>query len=241
MNRKAHAVIDLPSRHLKAMKIERLLGLSPGIAPLEVLEIGCGAGGIAHYFATNPALPCRVTAVDVNDNRQIRDGYTYLSVRGVELPFAQESFDAVISNHVIEHVGDDTAQLQHLMEIRRVLRKDGIAYLAAPNRWMVTEPHYRLRFLSWLPRRWRSPYLRLRGKGDFYDCEPPQLHELENMLGHTGMGYRNLCIEGWRETFDIERPHHWSARLLRRLPDALLRPLKPIIPTLIYRLERGEA
>lgn len=37
---------------------------------------------------------------------------------------------------------------------------------------MLTEPHYKLKFLSWSPRRWRSPYLRLMGKGTFYDCEP---------------------------------------------------------------------
>jgi SAM-dependent methyltransferase len=241
MNREAHAVIDLPSRQLKAKKIERLLGLALGGAPLEMLEIGCGSGGISHYFATHEELACRVTAVDVNDNRQVRDGYAYLHVQGVELPFAAECFDVVISNHVIEHVGEAPAQLQHLREIHRVLKHDGHAYLAVPNRWMVTEPHYRLKFLSWLPRRWRSPYLRFRGKGHFYDCEPPRLRELENMLDQTGMCYRNLCIEGWRETFEIERPHHWGTRLLRRIPDALLRPLIPLVPTLIYRLERSRA
>jgi len=240
MNRKAHAAIDLASRQLKAVKIERLLGLKPGTTPIEVLEIGCGAGGIAHYFASHTELSCRVTAVDVNDNRQIHDGYTYLPVCGVELPFATECFDVVISNHVIEHVGDSAAQIRHLEEIRRVLKKTGAAYLAAPNRWMIIEPHYQLMFLSWLPPRWRSRYLRFRGKGDFYDCEPPQLVELERMLDKAGMNYRNLCIDGWRETFEIERPYQWSTRALRHIPDALLRPLKPIIPTLIYRLERGE-
>ncbi|HOB02274.1 MAG TPA: class I SAM-dependent methyltransferase [Casimicrobium huifangae] len=236
--RQAHAVTDLPSRQHKALKIERLLGLQPGNAPLELLEIGCGSGGISHYFATHPTLPCRVTAVDVHDNRQVQGSYDYAPVQGVKLPFEPDRFDVVISNHVIEHVGDAAAQLRHLQEIRRVLKPEGVAYLAVPNRWMLTEPHYRLKFLSWLPHSWRSPYLRWRGKGDFYDCEPLQLHELEAMLAQSGMTYRNLCIEGWRETFEIERPRHWSTRLLRRFPDALLRPLRPIIPTLMYRLER---
>ena len=66
---------------------------------------------------------------------------------------------------MIEHVGDESAQLHHLAELRRVLSKAGIGYLAVPNRWMVVEPHYRIAFLSWLPRGWRSPYLRLLGKG----------------------------------------------------------------------------
>ncbi len=236
--RQAHAVTDLPSRQHKALKIERLLGLQPGIAPLELLEIGCGSGGISHYFATHPTLPCHVTAVDVHDNRQVQGSYDYVPVQGVGLPFAPERFDVVISNHVIEHVGDAAAQLRHLQEIRRVLKPDGVAYLAVPNRWMLTEPHYRLKFLSWLPHRWRSPYLRWRGKGEFYDCEPLQLHELEAMLAQSGMTYCNLCVEGWRETFEIERTHHWSTRLLRRIPDALLRLFRPIIPTLMYRLER---
>ncbi|MFA5589546.1 MAG: class I SAM-dependent methyltransferase [Lysobacteraceae bacterium] len=235
--RQPHAVLDLPSRAWKAEKIARLLALSSRKQPLRLLEIGTGSGGIAHWFAHHAKLRCDVAAVDVCDNRQLHDGYAFQQVEGVELPFADTSFDVVISNHVIEHVGDAEAQMHHLAEIRRVLNPDGVGYLAVPNRWMLTEPHYRLKFLSWLPHRWRTPYLRWRGKGDFYDCEPLQLHELEVMLDHSGMRYRNLCIEGLQETFEIERPQHWSTRFLRRIPDALLHPLKPIIPTLMYRLE----
>lgn len=241
MNRQAHAVTDLASRKPKALKIERLLGLKPGARALELLEIGTGSGGIAHYFGTHPTLSCNVTAVDVHDNRQVHAGYDYIPVQGVELPFEDARFDVVISNHVIEHVGDKDAQLTHLREIRRVLRAGGCVYLAVPNRWMLTEPHYRLKLLNWLPHSWRSPYLRWRGKGALYDCEPLQLHELEAMLDQADLHYRNLCIEGWRETFEIERPRHWSARLLRRIPNALLRQVKPVIPTLIYRLERPRA
>ena len=179
-----------------------------------------------------------MTAVDVHDNRQVRDGYAYHSVQGVQLPFGDQQFDAVISNHVIEHVGDAAAQLVHLQEILRVLAPTGKAYLAVPNRWMLTEPHYRLKFLSWLPHAWRSPYLRWMGKGEVYDCEPLQMHELERMLTAAGLQYRNQCVEGWRATFEIERPTHWSNRVLQATPNALLNLLRPIIPTLIYQLQR---
>lgn len=234
--RQPHAVTDLASRRPKALKIERLLGLQDFEQPIRLLEIGCVSGGIAHYFATHPQLHCKVTAVDVHDSRQVRDGYTYHGVQGVQLPFEDASFDAIISNHVIEHVGDSTAQLLHLQEIKRVLAPAGAAYLAVPNRWMLTEPHYRLKFLSWLPRPWRSRYLRLMSKGSFYDCEPLQIHELERMLAAAGLQYRNQCVEGWRATFEIERPTHWSNRVLSATPNALLYPLRPIIPTLIYQL-----
>ena len=147
----------------------------------------------------------------------------------------------VISNHVIEHVGDALAQTHHLSEIRRVMKPDGVGYLAVPNRWMLTEPHYRLKFLSWWPHRWRTPYLRMMGKGDFYDCEPLEMLQLERMLEASGLAGRNLCVEGLRATFDIEHPGRISTRLLAMLPDVLLRLLNPINPTLIYRIWCSDA
>ncbi|KAB2906793.1 MAG: class I SAM-dependent methyltransferase [Burkholderiaceae bacterium] len=236
--RQPHAALDLSSRRHKALKIERLLRLPDVSRPIRLLEIGCGAGGIAHYFATHPDLECHVTAVDVHDNRQVRDGYEYRQVHGVDLPFDEQQFDVVISNHVIEHVGDLQAQMRHLTEIRRVLAIGGIGYLAVPNRWMLTEPHYRIKFLSWLPHGWRSHYLRWVGKGDFYDCEPLEMRKLERMLSSAGMVHQNLCIEGFRTTLDIECPGQLGARLLAMVPNAMLQPLKPLIPTLIYRVER---
>lgn len=216
--RQPHAVLDLPSRAWKAEKIARLLELASRQQPLRLLEIGTGSGGIAHWFAHHSQLQCEVSAVDVYDNRQQHDGYVFQLVEGVELPFADANFDVVISNHAIEHIGDGKAQARHLAEIRRVLKPDGVGYLAVPNRWTLTEPHYRLRFLSWLPHGWRTPYLRLCGKGTFYDCEPLQLGQLERLLQRVGFNYRNLCIEAWRLTFEIERPNHWSSRLLRCTP-----------------------
>jgi len=237
--RQPHAALDLPSRDCKALKIERLLDLAHRPQPLRLLEIGTGSGGIAHYFATHPELRCEVTAVDVVDSRLVRDGYIYRQVEGVELPFPEANFDAVVTNHVIEHVGDSDAQHRHLEEVHRVMKPDGIGYLAVPNRWMLTEPHFQLKFLSWWPHPLRTPYLRLMRKGTYYDCEPLQMRQLEHMLAAAGFGYRNICIEAWRTTLEIEHPRSLGAKLLRATPDNVLVPLKRIIPTLIYRIEHA--
>src|SRR3546814_2152088 len=47
---RSHAVLDLPSRRFKGLKIERLLDLASRPQPIRMLEIGTGSGGIAHYF-----------------------------------------------------------------------------------------------------------------------------------------------------------------------------------------------
>ncbi len=195
--RRPHAVLDLASRNCKADKIAHLLDLPNRPQPPRLLEIGTGSGGIAHWFAIHATRQCEVTAVDVCDNRLVHDGYSFQMVADVELPFDGASFDAVISNHVIEHVGDANAQQQHLNEVRRVMKSDGVGYLAVPNRWMLTEPHYRLMFFSWWPRAWRTPYLRLWRKDEAYDCEPLQMRQLERMLGASRLAgtnrYRRLA------------------------------------------------
>ena len=229
-----HAALDIDSRQRKARKIENLLNLSNRHGILRILEIGTGSGWVANYFGSHANLQCEVVAIDVFDNRQIFDGYEYIHVEGVMLPFDSESFDVVISNHVIEHVGQRNSQKNHLSEIARVLSKRGKAYIAVPNRWMLTEPHFQLRFLSWLPRSWRSPYLRMRRKGDFYDCEPLEMKELEQMISDSGLLFENICIRALRKTLELERSgklEHW---IIERIPDWLIKPLIPVIPTLIY-------
>ncbi|HEX5122733.1 MAG TPA: methyltransferase domain-containing protein [Rhodanobacteraceae bacterium] len=237
--RQPHISDDLRSRQRKAMKIERLLDLAHRPQPLRMLEVGTGSGGIASYFGQHPTLACEVTAVDVRDIRVTTDGFRFERVEGTRLPFADGAFDVVISNHVIEHVGLAGDQKHHLAELRRVMADGGVGYLAVPNRWMLVEPHYRIAFLSWLPRRWRSRYLALRGKGTFYDCEPLTLAEIEGMLAETGFAYENIGVPAIRATLDIEGSRGLLGSVLRRVPDRALAMLAPAAPTLIYRLRKG--
>lgn len=236
--RQPHAVLDLPSRRLKGLKIERLLDLASRPQPIRMLEVGTGSGGIAQFFGAHSELRCDVDAVDVHDNRLVTDGYRFQQVHGTDLPFADESFDVVLTNHVIEHVGDEQAQRAHLAEIHRVLRADGVGYLAVPNRWMLVEPHYGLAFLSWLPRPLRTTYLRLMHRGERYDCEPLSVPRLDALLADAGFISRHMEIKALRTMFAIEGVHGSSARFVQCLPDSILGLCLRVIPTLICRIER---
>jgi ubiquinone/menaquinone biosynthesis C-methylase UbiE len=233
--RKPHFSDDLASRRLKAIKIERLLDLGNIDRPIRMLEVGTGSGGIANYFGRHPTIRAEVDAVDVHDNRVVTDGYRFRQVTDTQLPYADRAFDIVISNHVIEHVGDRAAQMRHLAELKRVLATNGTGYLAVPNRWMVVEPHFHVAFLSWFPRSLRSRYLKLRGKGSFYDCEPLTQHELERMLDESALAGDNIGFDALRATVALEKDAGLLAASLAKLPDAALRPLSGLVPTLIYR------
>lgn len=237
--RQGHAVLDLVSRQWKGRKIELLLGLEGGAQARRLLEVGTGSGGIAHFFATQASTTYDIDAVDVTDARQIVEGYRFTLVPSTLLPFESESFDVVLSNHVIEHVGDNFDQMNHLREIHRVLKIDGLVYLAVPNRWMLVEPHYRLAFLSWLPRKLRSIYVRWSGRGAYYDCEPLERGELEIMTGRAGFDARNISVEAFRATLAIEGNKGIFASIVARMPDAWLKKLEAIIPTHIYLLRKS--
>ncbi len=57
---------------------------------------------------------------------------------GEQLPFADDSFDLILSNEVLEHVADDRACA---VEMARVTRPGGRIVIFAPNRWYPVEQH----------------------------------------------------------------------------------------------------
>lgn len=110
-----------------------------------------------------------VFGVDVVDERISKESHTYKKVKNTDLPFKDNYFDIVISNQIIEHIKDKN---NHINEIYRVLKKDGVCYLATPNKYYFLEPHYRLPFLSILPRKFANIYLNLFRKIREYDVYP---------------------------------------------------------------------
>lgn len=228
-----HASLERDSRLRKAAKIASIVSARKAFADNHVLEIGTGAGVMAGYFSGLVGPNGKVTATDVHDQRQVREGYDFFPVAGIDLPFPDQSFDIVIYNHVIEHVGDRTAQRRHLAEIGRVLKDDGILYIAAPNRWALIEPHFRLALLSWLPRALRSPYVRLARRGQQYDCDPLSLSELKAMLAHSGFDCEPCAADAVAAMAQFES-HRLIVRLSAKLPKALYGRCHAFLATLIF-------
>ena len=78
ITRQGHASLDADAKRRKC----RLLKLDKYSEPLRLLEIGCGSGVIAHFFAMHPNIRCHVSAVDVLDQRVEIDCYQFQLVHG---------------------------------------------------------------------------------------------------------------------------------------------------------------
>lgn len=235
--RHPHAILDRDSRVLKARKIATLIGGARFRDARRILEVGCGSGIISSKLAEISEESTQVYAVDVVDNRTEFSGYHFQTVKNTQLPFPDDYFDIVITNHVIEHVGNEVEQKKHLREIGRVVSSTGIVYLAVPNKWRMIEPHYRLPLLSWLPRHLSDRYIQLSRRGSHYDCLPLSHSKARALFAASRFSSRDVTCEAMRRTVEIELVHSPFAQYVNRItPDWALRLLIPLTPTFIFLL-----
>jgi len=75
-------------------------------------------------------------------------GKRFVTYDGNDFPFADEEFDWVFSNAVIEHVGGPQEQVHFLNEMLRVGR---YVFFTTPNKFFPIESHTNSLFRHWLP------------------------------------------------------------------------------------------
>jgi SAM-dependent methyltransferase len=106
------------------------------VAGHETLDIACGVGYGSALLARSAA---RVIGADLSQSAVDTARTAYASIANLEftraacaaLPFADSSFDAVVSFETIEHISE---QEKFLDEVRRVLRPEGLFVVSSPNR-----------------------------------------------------------------------------------------------------------
>jgi len=109
---------------------------APLVADLEVLDVACGEGYGSALLATRArsVIGADIAPSAVDHARTRYAEVANLGFRQADcaaLPFADATFDAVVSFETIEHI---LAQELFLDEIRRVLRPDGLLILSCPNK-----------------------------------------------------------------------------------------------------------
>lgn len=98
-------------------------------ADWEILEIGCGAGGMLGPLGSFG----NVTGIDISQEYmefcKQRGHDRVVTGSGYALPFRDDSFDMVALFDVIEHIDDDQKVLE---EVRRVLKPGGQVFISVP-------------------------------------------------------------------------------------------------------------
>jgi SAM-dependent methyltransferase len=233
-------MLDEAGRRTKARKILSVLRHFLGRDDLDglvVADIGCSAGFIADVLAEAGATTLGLD-IDVPGlaKAQARFGerISFCCASGDRMPLPDGSLDVVVFNHIYEHVVDADAVVA---DIRRVLKPDGVVYLGLGNKYQVMEPHYRLPFLSWLPRPAADRYIRRFGKADTYYESFRTRAGLRRMLaGFTSIWDYTLPVI--REPAEFNSGDQVASRL-GSLPLPLVRAAMPIVPTFIWVASPG--
>lgn len=129
----------------------KVFGALIGEPPKGVLEIGCGHGelviGLSKIGFNCVGLD--ISAIRINQLQEIENRRLHFKLsEGSNLPFEDNSFDVVISMQLLEHLHPDDV-LEHLIEVKRVLKPRGKYLLETPNKWVG--PGDVSRFFSEIP------------------------------------------------------------------------------------------
>ena len=147
-------------RAKRMVKFEQLIRPHADMIVLDV-------GGYPATWTTRPQLPNRIDCLNVhpvswNDSSSPDHRITTCVGDGCALEFADESYDILFSNSVIEHVGDWDQQCAFAEEARRVGKN---LWIQTPALACPLEPHYLAPFVHWFPvsirrrlLRWFTPW-----------------------------------------------------------------------------------
>ena len=161
----------------------------------KILDVGCGRGEVSKAIKKyRPDL--EVWAIDIGraaleQAKKEPSGVNFTYGSAYKIPFPNDTFDAVLTFDVIEHLGDPSLGLS---EIKRVLKKKGVLVLSCPTEGNITTLHGFL---------WRILGVNLKRKyvGHVWMYTLGQLKDLLK-----GSGFKIIC---WK----------WSNYLINQLVD----------------------
>lgn len=113
--------------------------------------------------------------------------WDYVRADGSRLPFRDKAFDLVLSNAIVEHVGDEHVQRRFVAEHARVGR---VCIVTTPNRLFPVESHTGVVGLHWRKswRESRGEFTRLLTKREFQELLPPGSEVRGSAFGPTFLG-----------------------------------------------------
>lgn len=215
---------NVGSRIGKAKKIQAILQNFFGVTKrMTCLDLGCSRGIITQYLGQ---FYSKTVGVDV-DNLALKYARDHNKSKTIsftlskenKIPFSNNCFDVVVFNQIYEHVENPERIFR---EIRRVLRKNGICFFGARNKFGIFDGHYSLPFLSWLPKSLADYYIRKTTDKEKYDIKLYSYWQLKKLTNNF------KCIDYTLEV--IKNPKKYNAQ------DVI--PTNKFINKLIYQFSK---
>ena len=130
-------------------------------------------------------------------------GKRFVEYPGGRFPFDDKEFEWVFSNAVIEHVGDEAAQLVFVNEMVRVGQH---VFFTTPNRYFPYESHTDALFIHWLPG--EAFYRWCEGNGHWHrtNLQLFSSRRLKSLMAEskaTCMTIQKNRFLGWPMTFTV--------------------------------------
>jgi ubiquinone/menaquinone biosynthesis C-methylase UbiE len=176
-----------------AMFHQRLEEFYPSWGRNVALDIGCGGGAslinLARQYpmviGVDPSLPDLILAHKALEMAGVKNFQLVLAY-GQNIPYPDNCIDYINALNVLEHVFeiDDV-----LIECHRLLRPGGVMAADSRNRYdlFFLEPHVKLRWVGFIPRRWQKAYVRFRLNVAYETTRLLSLNEVKKGL-HQSFG-----------------------------------------------------
>jgi SAM-dependent methyltransferase len=196
---------------------------------VRVLDLGCSSGDVVDAFAE---LGLDAQGCDFEERLGAGPGRRAIVPSPYRLPFADDSFDLVVSTGVLEHVRNT---VECYREIRRVLKPGGMAMHLFVAKWFLPwEPHLHVPLANWMwphrPRWWLTLWAVLGVRSDWQagkswrevvDDNDRYLRDrvcYESMRYHHAVSVRIFGACAWPMRIYIDHAPRGVARVARRMP-----------------------
>jgi len=164
------SIATMVSGFNRRRKWKKFLTLVQPTVKTRVLDVGFNEHEYTpteNFLEKKYPWPENITALGIGNPCKFKDRYpkvTVVKYGGDFFPFKDETFDVCWSNAVLEHVGDEQAQVRFLREAKRVSK---VTFVTTPNKHFPFEVHSRTFMLHFLPKGLFDKYLDMVGKSRY--------------------------------------------------------------------------
>ncbi|MEK7497830.1 MAG: glycosyltransferase [Patescibacteria group bacterium] len=164
------SILNKKERMKKAKQIYNVLKFHLGeTVSLKCLDVGCSDGTISNYlsghFKKTVGIDVDSVALSLASESYQGKNLKFIEMPAEKIAFPSNYFDVVIANQIYEFVKDDNKTVS---EIYRVLKKGGVCFFGARNKYALVEAQYNLPFLSFLPKKLADLVVKITGKGESF-------------------------------------------------------------------------